>query len=296
MKKVPASRPSAPLVLFIPTKGRIDSQHTLRALPEEWLKRTYIVCSKEEIKAHRKRWPLCKVIAQGPDVRGIADARAWIFRWAHKQSMQKIVMLDDDIRFATRLKTLKRHDRIGDTDGAEWSILKDSDPDLGKLVNLEPGDVRIGQMLAGLEHHLNTYAHAGIHARLMSNNHSFHWRENTRIQQVYAYHVPTVMKNCVVGRKIMRDDFDYELQLLTKGFPCVVDCWLVGEQARGFHGKGGQDTSRTVDKNNKDAYRLAKLFPGLVTVVDREYNRMPRKEVIVHWRKAAAQGKARSFI
>lgn len=291
-----SKRSQAKLILFVPTKGRIDAQHTLTALPFIWRKRTYIVCPKEEIKSHKKRWPLCTVIAQGPNVRGIADARAWIFRWAHKQGIQKIAMLDDDIRFAARAKPMSRFKGVGDTPGIEWGILKDIDPDLGKLVNLEPQDPRISVMFYGLEENLNTYAHAGMHARLMSNNHSYEWRENTRIQQIYAYHVPTVMKHCVVGRKIMRDDFDYELQLLTKGFSCVVYCWVVGEQARGFHGKGGQDTSRTVKINNADAYRLAKLFPGLVTVVDRQYNRMPRKEVIVHWRKAAVQGQAKEFI
>ncbi len=286
---------NAKMMLFVPTKGRIDSQHTITALPSFWHPRTYIVCPMEEIKAHKKRWPMCKVIAQGNNVRGIADARAWIFRWAFNHKIDKIAMLDDDIRFAARLKTLKRFQGIGET-VREWGLLKDVDPDLGRLVNLEPGDLRISKMLNGLDTMLNTYAHAGIHARLMSNNHAFEWRLNTRIQQIYAYHVPTVIKNCVVGRKIMRDDFDYELQLLTKGFPCVVYCWVVGEQARGFHGKGGQDTSRTLAINNADAYKLAKLFPGLVTVVDRQYNRMPRKEVIVHWRKAAKQGEAAEFL
>jgi TET-Associated Glycosyltransferase len=288
-------RTEAKLVLFVPTKGRIDSQHTLTALPRVWHPRIYIVCPKEEIKAHKKRWPRCNVIKQGNNVRGIADARAWIFKHASLRGFEKIAMLDDDIRFAARVKTLKYLRGIGET-VREWDIIKDAEPELGKLVNLGPGDKRIGSMLFGLEKMLDTYAHAGMHGRLMSNNHAYEWRENTRIQQIYAYHVPTVMKHCVVGRKIMRDDFDYELQLLTKGFSCVVYCWVVGEQARGFHGKGGQDSSRTLKINNADAYKLAKLFPGLVTVVDRDYNKMPRKEVIVHWRKAAALGQAREFI
>jgi len=283
------------LRLFIPTKGRIDSQHTLTALPSTWHRRITIVCPPDEMKAHHERWPNVRVIAQGSNVRGIADARAWIFGWASRNNIEKIAMLDDDIRFAARVKTLKRFKGIGET-VREWGLLKDVDPDLGKLVNLEPGDERLNTMLFGLEKKLDKYAHAGIHARLMSNNHAYEWRLNTRIQQVYAYHVPTVVANCVIGRKIMRDDFDYELQLLTRGFPCVVYCWVVGEQARGFHGKGGQDTSRTLAINNADAYKLAKLFPGLVTVVDRQYNKMPRKEVIVHWRKAAKQGEASEFL
>ena len=286
-----SSRKAAKLWLYVPTKGRVDHQHTLQALPLEWHKRTIIVCPSDEIKAHKRNWPKMQVIAQGKEVKGIADARAWIFREAARVKHEKIVMLDDDIRFAVRKARLKKFQGVGDLKWPEFQKEVEKNPDLGRLVNLPMQDPRMNRMLLGLETMLNTYAHTGIHARLMSNRIAYEWRINTRIQQVYAYHVPTVMEHCVVGRKIMRDDFDYQLQLLTKGFECVVYCWVVGEQARGFHGKGGQDTSRTVALNDADAHRLAKLFPGLVKVVDREYNRMPRKEVIVYWRKAAEQGR-----
>ncbi len=285
-------RADAKLWLYVPTKGRVDHQHTLQALPLEWHPRTIIVCPPDEIKAHRRNWPKMHVVAQGKEVKGIADARAWIFRYAHGLGHSKIAMLDDDIRFAARVKVLKKHEGIGNAKGKEWEADVKKHPDIAKLVNLEPRDKRMNRMLYGLEKMLSTYAHAGIHARLMSNQHAYEWRLNTRIQQVYAYYVPTVMRNVEIGRKIMRDDFDYELQLLTKGYDCVVYCWVVGEQARGFHGKGGQDTSRTMDLNRKDAHRLAALFPGLVKVVEKDYNRLPRTEVIVYWQRAAKQGSA----
>lgn len=296
------ARETAKLTAFLPTKGRVDHQMTLAALPEFWQRRTIIVCPADEVKAHKKNWSGkgVMVIPQGKDVRGIADARAWVFRHAHAVGLEKIVMLDDDIRFAARKARLARYLGIGACSGAEWETAKAKNPDLGRLVNIaeddQEGRAHIGQMMQGLETMLTKYAHAGMHGRLMSNQHAFQWRANTRIQQIYAYHVPTVMKHCEVGRKIMRDDFDYELQLLEAGFECVVYCWLVGEQGRGFHGKGGQDSSRTLQINNRDAHRLAELHPGFVKVVERNYNRMPRLETIVYWQKAAKHGQAKKFL
>jgi hypothetical protein len=282
------------LVLYLPTKGRVDHQPTLQDMPLEWLKRMLIVCPREEIKAHEKQWKRkgVRVLAQGSEVKSIASARAWIFRHAHRHGFEKIAMLDDDIRFATRVRVLKRLAGITPISNREWSALVAKTPELGMLTRLKPEDKRLNPALYGIEKMLGTYAHSGIHARLMSNQHGSEWRMNTRIQQVYAYHVPTVMRYCVIGRQIMRDDFDYQLQLLTMGFPCPVYCWVVGEQSRGFHGKGGQESSRTMDLNTRDAHRLAAMYPGLVTVVQRGYKNRPRTEVIVRWQKAAAQGEA----
>lgn len=286
------SRATEKLWLYVPTKGRVDLQYSLKILPLTWHKRTIIVSPKDEIKAHQRNWPKMQVIEQGKDVRGIADARAWIFHRAHKVGHVKIAMIDDDIKFAARKRTLKRFAGVGRTTSAEWEEINAKYPGLGQLEVLPPRDDRLNPFLYGMEDMLTRYAHTGMHARLMSNQMAYEWRMNTRIQQVYGYHVPTMMKHCVIGRKIMRDDFDYELQLLTQGFECPVYCWVVGEQALGFAGKGGQDSSRTIKLNDADAIKLAKMYPGLVRVVDRIYNRMSRKEVIIQWHKAAQQGKA----
>src|SRR6185312_16343375 len=103
------------MTLFVPTKGRVDNQVTLASLPAKWLQRTIIVCPRDEVRAHMRNWKKkgVHVVQQGAEVRGIADARAWIFRDAHRQHYDKICMLDDDIRFARRARTHKLYRGIG---------------------------------------------------------------------------------------------------------------------------------------------------------------------------------------
>ena len=278
------------LMLYVPTKGRVEHQLTLQTLPKHWLARTIVVCPAEEVEAHKRNWPGVWVLKQGAMVRSIASARAFIFGHADAMGYHKIVMLDDDIRFAARVKPF--FEGIGSMNGSSWDLCVDADPALAKLRNIARGDPAIDKLLFGLEKMLDTYRHCGMHGRLNSNRQAYEWIANTRIQQVYAYHVPTVMKHCEIGVEIMRDDFDYEFQLLKKGFPCVVKTWTVGEQGRGFAAKGGQTSSRTMEINERDAYRLAKRHPGLVKVVKKPYGngKRTRVEVICYWQKALLEG------
>jgi hypothetical protein len=82
-----------------------------------------------------------------------------------------------------------------------------------------------------------------------------------------------------------REDMDYTLQLLRKGYRNLVGYRLVVDQQ--FAKAGGMTSERTIEKSDKDAERLARRYPGVVEVQQKQYKEsVPRKEVRVAWRKA----------
>jgi hypothetical protein len=89
-----------------------------------------------------------------------------------------------------------------------------------------------------------------------------------------------------------REDIDLTLQLLKKGFENAIYVWCPVEQYELYGAEGGASLERTMVGSNKDAYKLAKLHPGLVKVVKKDYLvSTPRYEVVCQWEKAAQLGK-----
>jgi hypothetical protein len=77
--------------------------------------------------------------------------------------------------------------------------------------------------------------------------------------------------------------------LLLKGYPNAI--WQTTVVDQKHDAPGGCSTYRTVEMSNAEAERLAKLFPGYVSVVDRDYETsVPRKEVRCEWKKALDDG------
>jgi hypothetical protein len=61
-----------------------------------------------------------------------------------------------------------------------------------------------------------------------------------------------------------------------------------------FNGIGGVKSQRKFSSSNDDAELLASWFPKFVKVVERAYKQsVPRKEVVVAWKKAYAYGAER---
>jgi hypothetical protein len=104
-----------------------------------------------------------------------------------------------------------------------------------------------------------------------------------------GYDVKVVRKRCELGRIEHREDMDYTLQLLTQGYPNGVYVEVCVDQV--YNSKGGASLERSVEGSNRDAEKLAKWFPKFVKVVERAYLKsVPRKEVVVSWKKAYEAG------
>ena len=73
-------------IIAIPTLGRINDQVTLNQLPDEWKKRTYLVCPPKEHGKHGHQTISC------PES-GIHNVREWIMQNIEATA---IIQLDDD--------------------------------------------------------------------------------------------------------------------------------------------------------------------------------------------------------
>jgi hypothetical protein len=246
--------------IVIPTRGRVDKQITLRGLPKELYPQVVIVCPKNEVQWHREH--KVAVVAQLDDTWTIARKRQWIIEELCYHD-EKIVMLDDDLRFRYRL------------------------PDNPMSFPMaKPENIVAG--FRELEEHLSAEVpHAGFAAAGMSINPAAllgGWQRAKRMMYVLGYHVPTIHREVILGRIETREDMDVCLQLLKKGFPNEVNYSLLADQI--FGKTGGCTKERTLERSDADALKLVELHTPWVKAVRREYKESPaRTEVKVQWQK-----------
>ncbi len=251
---------------IIPTKGRRNNQLTLRNLPRELQEQTTVVCPPRERPFIQEDFPHVEVIAQPDHIQDIAEKRKWIVDVFVED---KIVMLDDDLRFAVR---------------------REDNP--GLFRKAEPADVITA--FRELEEQLSPkIPHAGFAVRGSGIGDAAKmggWQTTgKRMMYSLGYHVPTVLANVEFGRIRSHEDMDITLQLLTKGFPNAVNFSFVTDQA--FGKDGGCTQERSVESNNEDCIKLAEFFPGFVRVSQKEYKAsVPRMEVTVQWQQALKFG------
>ena len=245
--------------IVIPTRGRVDRQITLNGLHKDLLKDTMIVCPDNEARYHTTR---VQVVPQPDKTWTIARKRQWIIQELCANE-EKIVMLDDDLRFCTR---------------------RTDDPK--KFLKAKPEDVL--QAFKELEEHLSAVVpHAGFAARGGSIGPQAirgGWQVAKRMMYVLGYHVPTVLREAILGRIETREDMDLTLQLLRKGLPNHVNYSFLTDQV--FASKGGCTDERTIERSNADAKTLAEWHAPYVTLKEMEYtSSIPRLEVMCRWQK-----------
>lgn len=262
--------------IYIPTYRRTHRQRTWQFLSEHWRQRTTFVCDEEDQPALTKMIGAHKAAIWIVDTKTIAEKRALIMK---KSPHRHILMLDDDLRFCIRTY--------------DDPILKQEAKDLGKprpgsftLPNATPKQVEKALLKVQKRLESGKYAHIGFGARQGNNTlPNYGWRKNARMIYALGYDLKVVRKVCELGRIETREDMDYTLQLLRAGYRNCINVEMVVDQY--YNAVGGARDQRTVESGNRDAVRLARLHPGLVKVVERAYKQsIPRKEVVVSWRKA----------
>jgi len=278
--------------IVIPTYRRVTRQITLRELPPEWRKKTTLVCDSSDAREFERlglpKQSGCDMVVVPKKITTIASKRAWIIdRWARERDSY-ILMLDDDLRFSVR-----------DYTQAPTKLVKPTVEDVGR------GLRRVGKALT-------EYAHVGISTRQGNNRvealqrrnlskkfgdlevdetiRRLRWLRNYRMVYALGYDCAIVEAECKLGRIEHREDMDYCLQLLRKGWENRVLAELTVDQV--YNSRGGASEERSMEASNADAEKLAKLHKGFVKVVDRAYLKsVPRKEVVVQWKKAYESSK-----
>jgi hypothetical protein len=257
--------------IVIPTRGR-ENQLTLSWFPKELRLQTTVIAPKRDIfklsVVYHTGVP--DYVVQPDPTWTIAKKRAWIIQeWAPSQGYDKILMLDDDLRFSTRISE------------DDWHLKELSGEEL--IPEFKRLEDKLGE----------EFPHVGFGPRQGNNRlEDVGWRIATRMQYSLGYYIP-IVKECELGRIETREDMDLTLQLLRKGYPNAVWQTTVNDQ-RKFDAPGGASSERTIESSNADAKKLAELHPGYVTTTERKYKAsVPRVEVICQWGKAYQDGKAK---
>jgi len=245
------------MLIYIPTLGRVGRQATYNALPPKLQSRALLVVPATERTAHGK---LPVIVCPK---HGIGAVRQWII---DRHDGEKLVMLDDDLKFATR---------------------RQDDPT--KFLPATPTDV--ARMFRALEDHLDAYTHASICTREGGNRKLNGYEYDTRMLRVLGYNVPKFRKAKVKYDRVpVMEDFDVTLQLLRAGHRNIVLCSWVQDQGSS-NAAGGCSTYRTMEVQRQGAEKLKALHPEFVTIVTKPpiksgWNQQERTDVVIQWKKA----------
>lgn len=242
------------LKIYIPTLGRVGKQATFNALPTLLQQRAVLVCPHVEAHHHTGLPTI------GSTAKGIGGVRQWIL---DQHNGDKLVMLDDDLKFCTRRK---------------------DDPT--KFVPATPKDVMA--MFTALEFVLDKYTHASICTREGGNRKLNSHEFNARMLRVLAYNKDKMPK-VRYDRVPVMEDFDVTLQLLRAGHGNVVLCRWAQDQGMS-NAAGGCSTYRTMEVQKQGAEKLKALHPEFVTLVTKQtktaWGGQARTDVVIQWKKA----------
>ncbi len=254
--------------IYIPSLHRMD-QRTWEAIPRIWRKNTYVICPYEDSKKLKKKYPEMQIILQPMTVQGIAQVRQHILNICSKE---KLVMMDDDLRFSTR---------ITDTTKLRQSKIHD-----------------INEMLVNIEDQLNNYIHLAVSAREGNNRVEELITEIGRPLRVLAYNTPKLPSGVFFERIRVMEDFDMTLQLLRKGFKNAILWQWAHDQVGGSQAPGGCSTYRNEQTQTVAAFQLAEYHPGFVKVVEKEGWRgmVKRTDVKIAWKKAYDSSRKKLFV
>lgn len=293
--------------IVIPTHLRANSQKTLKSLSPALQQEVLIVTSLEsDAKTIRKNYRelfsdrFQQVISieefAGPKVLkqidGIAKKRQWLIENIGSQS---IFQLDCDQYFFARCA-----ERYRMVDKGQWKLKEkyrgsEKIKLLGKLNLTEEmltDTFREFRRRMTDKKSPDYYVHTCLSSRMGNNQEESSWKITGRAMHSIGHRRDVLIENNVRFDEIrLREDFNVTLRLLQLGYPNAI-YYDVCCSPSDYGAAGGCSTERTTKLSNDQAVLLSKMHPGLVKVVEKNYDSTPRKEVVVSWKKALREDKA----
>lgn len=178
---------------------------------------------------------------------------------------EKVLMLDDDIRFFNR--------RTGEP-GMENRLEK-------------AGVTERDTMLQSVASWLQSYWHVGISHREGNNRLDAPYTFNKRCTRAVGFQRDAYLNNPpTLG---IMEDFDVTLQLLQQGHPYLVLTHWAQDQQGGTQATGGCSVYRTHAAQEQAARALAAKFPEFVKLRQKQTKSGLKEsiDVTVYWKKAA---------
>jgi TET-associated glycosyltransferase-like protein len=255
------------IVIF--SSGRADRALTHHKLPPGI---EVALCVPHGQEAEYKRTQVVTVIATPEGCTGIAKRRQW---WLEHTQADKLLMLDDDLRFDTR--------RTDDT---------------GKFLVATHDEVTA--LFHDIERQLDKYLHLTVTPREGGNRTGENGRyfEVGRATRVHGLR-PKLIRGigCRYDALPLMEDMDMTLQLLRKGHPNLIINYMVQGQGQS-NAPGGCSLYRTPELQAQAARGLAERHRPHVALVEREtktaWGGGKRVDVLVQWQAAYQEGLLRA--
>lgn len=254
-----------PKLVFIPTIGRTQSQHTWESFPADLREVTTLVCPASEVEEHLSRGRN----AIACPATGIAATRQWI---CENSESRTLIMCDDDHKWFVRAK-----------------------PD---AYNLRPCTLsEVGVLFSDMRSLLVEYPLVGV-SRRQHNNAHFPAKIKTVTRQCNIHGVDVrAMENigCRWDDLPLMEDFHITLSFLERGHANAMIVDRAWDQ-HASNAAGGCSTYRNNDLQEFSAKRLQEMHPRFVDLVTKESktgweNMKVRTDVRVAWKKAFNSGR-----
>ena len=226
------------MALYINTFGRVDNQVTWNNLPKVLKDNTRIVVQAREYpqwKSFEKEAPPNQLIVLPDSIRTLSPTRQYTLECAAKYGVNKMVILDDDLRFYYR-------------------------PDKSKLPMKPSEDKQIIAMFKELESFLDAgFIHAGVSAKETNRFCPHQYKDCGALFRLLAYRPKEVLATGArFDRLTIMQGVDMSLQLISKGYNNRITFNYAHA-----HGKpqeaGGVSTYRTADVIKKSMEEFVKL-------------------------------------
>lgn len=251
--------------IYVHTKGRA----TVRNGTLAWLKplwgMTTIVCPTNEVSTYASAWPGIRV--EGVDGTLPAVQQYIVNEYAPVRKEKRIILMDDDLRFATRVGL------------ADTKLRQSTADDMVDMVNC-------------IDSLLSVNAHCSVSPRQGNNGHLAHIGYNSAARSVLGYRADIIHRlGFRFDRCPSKSDYDMTLQLLREGYRIPILYQWAHDQIGGPTLPGGCTETRTAQVHEEASRALVCYHPDFVTTVIKEKAEWKntggkRMDVRVAWKKA----------
>lgn len=248
---------------YVPTRGRVGLQATVRNFPDRLHSLVTIVCPADEVSAHQADWPDVQVLAQPESIKTIGAKRAWIMQVASKD-VEFAWMLDDDLKFKVCVD--------------------------GRFVTSAKYPEEFYTTMLGVQNICTQYAVVGIGTSYFAPKGGI--KENYHLG--FAFGFSHAVRNALEFRLDVFEDIDYTLQCLRQGHKIAVTYDVTVDQIKASvsddPADGGVAGERTLATIRENLDKLVSYHPGIVSEKPRRAGAHPAAITKVLWQRAAREG------
>lgn len=239
--------------IIIPTLGRMDKQVTFNNLPQKYKDVTRFVVQAHEFEDMKQRYG-DQVISLPSHIDRIAPTREWIF---NEFKDHRHIVFDDDLDFVVK--------EPNPGEGTKWLSRKYTEQDFDDAFALLESWMDEGIVYGGL-----------LPAWVIPDLNQWPIRECQRIMTNVFYDGPNVPRDIEWSRVAAAEDFDVNLQLLSRGYKNRLSAkYMVG--CSETNAEGGCSTWRTLEVHNEAQKQLAELWPDFVKLREKQVTSGPWK-------------------